>query len=549
MVLKRLFYLSLCIAASTSQALANTAIPFTPDVQKAAQRISKTDIRAHTRFLSADSMQGRGPSTQADKVTQDYLSSEMQAMGIKPGAANGAWLQPVPLVGITTQAPKTITLTHGKRKLTLRNHDDFIASSGLQTSNVSIKDAEIIFVGYGVVAPEFGWDDFKGVDVKGKILLVMNHNPPVFAGKKRLYYGRWTYKFEQAARMGAAGVIIIHTAPSAAYPWQVVQSSWTGEQFELKAEAQPRIKMKGWATEDAVRKLVSLSDYDLDILRAAAESKDFRPLPLGIPFSIDLKNKITHSESANVIGKIPGSDPVLASQAIIYSAHHDHLGMKQNEKTGKTLIYNGAVDNASGTAALLSIAKGFAALSKPVKRTVYFVFMAAEEQGLLGSEYFVKHSPIPVRDIAANINFDGVNFAGPARDVTQFGRGKSSIDKELDAIALMQGRYVQDDPKPENGSFYRADQFNFAKAGVPVLYMISGIDVIGKPKGWGLQQMLTYIKRDYHQPSDTFKSGFNFAGAAQDAQLAFYLGVDLANAKQMPAWNKGDEFEAARLHK
>lgn len=528
---------SLCISLAifSASSFATTSAVITPEMQVAAKQITSEEISAYIRYISSDAFEGRGPSTRADKKTQEYLRSELESLGIKPGAPGGDWIQDVPLVGMTTQIPQTLTLSRGNKQITLKNYDDFIAFTGQQKSSISIKDAEIVFVGYGVVAPEFNWNDFKDVDVKGKILLVMNHNPAVFAGKTRLYYGRYTYKFEQAARMGAAGVIIIHTTPSASYPWQVVQSSWTGELFELKDEGKLRVNMKSWATEEASRKIVELSGNDLDALRTAAESKDFRPVPLDIKMSLDLKNTIHYSQSANVIGMIPGSDPKLAKEAVLYSAHHDHLGMKVDPETGKTLIYNGAIDNASGVSGLLSIAKAYSKFTKPLKRSVYFVFTASEEQGLLGSEYFIAHPSIPVADMAANINIDGVGFYGRTRDITQIGQGKSSLDSVLESLASQQGRVVKPDPKPESGSFFRADQFNFAKAGVPVIYTFAGIDVIGKPADWGLLQMANYVKNDYHQPSDRFKESYDFSGAAEDAQLEFYLGINVANADQRPA--------------
>lgn len=538
-IIRRAGSFCLLLAIYSTTTLAATSAVITPEMQKAAKQITMEDIREHVRYISSDAFEGRGPSTRADKKTQEYLRSEMENLGIKPGAPGGGWIQDVPLVGMTTHAPQTLTLSFGKKLLTLKNHDDFIASAGQQQSSISIKDAEIIFVGYGVVAPEFNWNDFKDVDVKGKILLVMNHNPVALAGKTRLYYGRWTYKFEQAAKMGAAGVIIIHTTESAAYPWQVVQSSWTGELFELKDEGKMRVKMKGWATEDASRKIVALSGHDLDALRAAAESRDFKPVSLGVKMSIDMKNTIHYSQSANVIGVIPGSDPALAKEAVIYTSHFDHLGMKLDPASGKTLIYNGAIDNASGVSGLLSIAKAYSNFDKPLKRSVYFVMTTSEEQGLLGSEYFVAHPSVPVSDMAANINIDGIGFYGRTRDITQFGTGMSSLDAVLASLVSQQGRVVKPDPTPETGSFYRADQFNFAKAGVPVIYTYAGLDVIGKPAGWGLLQVDNYTENDYHQPSDKFKESFDFSGAAEDAQLEFYLGVNIANTVQRPVLNKG----------
>jgi Zn-dependent M28 family amino/carboxypeptidase len=544
-ILRRAGSLCLLLAIYSTASLAASSAVINPDMQVAAKQITMEDIRDHVRYISSDAFEGRGPSTRGDKKTQEYLRAELESLGMKPGAPGGGWIQDVPLVGITTHGPQTLKLSHGKKQLTLKNHDDFIASTGQQKSSVSIKDAEIIFVGYGVVAPEFNWNDFKDVDVKGKILLVMNHNPAAFAGKTRLYYGRWTYKYEQAAKMGAAGVIIIHTTESASYPWQVVQSSWTGELFELIDEGKLRVNMKGWATEDASRKIVELAGYDLDALRKAAESRDFRPVPLGVKVSLDLKNTINYSQSANVIGMIPGSDPQLAKEAVIYSAHHDHLGMKRDSASGETLIYHGAIDNASGVSGLLAIAKAYSKFNQPLKRSVYFVLTASEEQGLLGSEYFVAHPSVPVSDMAANINIDGIGFYGRTRDLTQFGHGMSSLDDVLQSLASQLGRVVIPDPHPESGSFYRADQLNFARAGVPVIYTFAGLDVIGKPAGWGELQVANYVKNDYHQPSDIFRESYDFSGAAEDAQLEFYLGVNIANTDQRPVLNKGNKFKVA----
>lgn len=545
-MLIRNVFLCIFISLFPTLTLSSTNITVSPAMKKAAEQITDAGIRAHIRFLASDLLDGRGPATREDKITQDYLSSELESLGIKPGAPGGGWLQSVPLVGMTSHAPDTLTFTSGTKQLTLKGFDDYVANAGVQNSKVDIKDAELIFVGYGIDAPEFQWNDFKGVDLKGKILVVMNDNPTRFAGKKRLYYGRWGYKYEQAAKLGAAGVIIIHTTPSAAYPWHVIQNSWQKESFELADEGQPHAQLHAWATDDASRKIAALGGKNLDELRAQAESRDFRPVPLGVKMSINFDTSIKNQQTANVVGVIPGSDPKLANEAIVYSAHYDHLGSITDPKNGEHIIYNGAIDNASGTAALLSIAKAFSELHMPMKRSVYFVFTAAEEQGLLGSRYFVAHSPVPANRIAANINIDGIGYYGKTKDIVLISAGKSNIDNLVAALAAMQGRVVGSDPKPESGGFYRADQFSFAKAGVPVVYFHPGMDVIGKPKSWAKEQIEKYVSDAYHQPADTYKESFDFAGAIEDTQLDFYLGVNLANAAEMPKWNKGDEFEAAR---
>ncbi|MEX0878902.1 MAG: M28 family peptidase, partial [Thermoanaerobaculia bacterium] len=516
----------------------------------AAAEITPELIRAHVRFLASDLLEGRGPGSRGDRLGQEYIAAQLEALGIQPGAPGGGWYQKVPLIGITSQVPDTMTLTAKNRSLTLKRSDDFIATSGTQNPTARLDDAELVFVGYGIVAPEYRWDDFKDADVRGKVLVVMNNDPEsdpaLFAGKARLRYGRWDYKYEQAAKKGAAGVVIIHTTPSAAYPWQVVQTSWSGERFELPDDGSPRLELQGWATEEASRRIAALGGKDLDALRKSAESHKFRPVPLGVRLALTMANTIEKTTSANVIGVITGSGPKLTKEAVLYTAHHDHLGVKAGAKPGDDAIYNGALDNASGVGAVLAIAAAFADLPKPAGRSVYFAFVAGEEQGLLGSEYLAKHPPVPAGRIAANINIDGAAIWGKTRDVSAIGLGKSSLDRDILAIAAAQGRTVKPDEFPDRGSFYRSDQFNFARIGVPAAYLKSGTEVIGKPAGWGREQIDLYTRTDYHQPSDHYRDSWDLAGAVEDAQLCFYLGVAVANAPTLPEWNKGDEFEAAR---
>jgi Zn-dependent M28 family amino/carboxypeptidase len=433
--------------------------------------------------------------------------------------------------------------------VSLKLKDDYIAGSGVQTATASIKDAQLVFVGYGIEAPEFKWDDFKGVDVRGKVLVMLNNDPDwdpkLFAGSTRLYYGRWTYKYESAARHGAAGVIIVHTTPSAGYPWQVVQSSWGGTQFELPAENEPRIQLKGWATEDAVRRLVKAGGADLDQLVKQARSRSFKPVPLNLRTSISVDNDISRVRTANVAGLLPGSDPQLEDEVVIYSAHHDHFGIGEPDKSGDR-IYNGAEDNAAGCAQILAIARAMTALPQRPRRSVLFLFVAGEEQGLLGSKYYSLHPTFPAGKIAANINYDGGNFQGRTRDLTQIGMGKSSLDGIARALVEKQGRTLLADQFPDKGSFYRSDQFSFAKIGVPALYFDEGIDVIGKPAGWGKQQHDDWIEHTYHQPSDQLNDSWNFDGMIEDATIGFEAGWLVAQADQMPTWNPGDEFEATR---
>jgi Zn-dependent M28 family amino/carboxypeptidase len=525
------------------------SVELTPAEKEAAATIRGESMRARIRYLASDLLEGRGPATRGDKLAQAYVASEMEGLGLQPGAPDGSWYQPLDVVGVTTHAPEIASFTRGSERVDLRFREDYIAFSGVQAPEAQAS-GEVVFVGYGIVAPEYGWNDFKGTDLKGKVLLVMNNDPEddpaLFGGKTRLYYGRWTYKYEEAARQGAAAAIIIHTTPSAGYPWQVVQTSWTGEQFSLPAEGRLVLPIHGWATEEASRRIARLGGQDLDALRAAARKKDFRPVPLGVTFAIAAKNDVQRKQTANVIGRLPGRDPALAREAVVYTAHHDHLGVKEGAKPGQDAIYNGALDNASGVAMLLEIAQAMVALKPPPRRTVIFAAVAAEEQGLLGSQYFAAHPPLPAGRIAANINIDGINIWGRTRDLTMIGLGKSSLDEWVLGLAALQGRRVVPDQFPDKGFFYRSDQFNLAKVGVPAAYFDAGTDVIGKPAGWGKEQQEKYEANDYHQPSDELRPDWDFSGAVEDGQLFFYLGEKVANETAMPAWNAGDEFDAAR---
>jgi len=548
--MKNALALLLLLPSSLAAAAAPPAGTLTPAEKSAAAAITEDVIRGHVRFLSSDLLEGRAPASRGDRVAQQYIQAQMESLGLEPGAPGGGWIQKVPLVGITGRIPEKLSVAKGGQALDFKNIDDFVAFSGTQKPESKIEKAEIVFVGYGIVAPEYQWDDYKDVDVKGKVLLMMNNDPEddpkLFGGKTRLWYGRWDYKYMIAAQKGAVGAFIIHTEPSAGYKWQVVQSSWSRERFELPYEGEPRVEIKGWFTEDASKKIASLGGQDLDRLRQAALKRDFRPVPLGVATSMRIENVVQTKESGNVIGKLPGSDPRLAAEAVVYTAHHDHLGMKSDALPGEDAIYNGALDNASGVAAMLAIARAFTELPKAPRRSVYFASVTAEEQGLLGSEYLAKHPPLPPGRIAANINIDGVNIFGRTRDMTMVGYGKSSLDPIIVALAKMQGRVVKPDQFPDRGFFYRSDQFNLAKVGVPAAYFDSGTDVIGKPAGWGTKKIEEWEDRDYHQPSDEISSEWDLSGAVEDVRLDFWLGTKVAGAERMPEWNKGDEFEAAR---
>jgi Zn-dependent M28 family amino/carboxypeptidase len=524
--------------------------PVSPAEKAAAAQIRADLIRGHIRFLSHDLLEGRGPSTRGDKLAQAYIAAQFEAEGLEPAGADGSWLQTMVLMGVNSHAPETASFRKDGQSVDLRFRDEYVAVAGAQDERNELSDAELVFVGYGIQAPEYQWDDYKGMDLKGKVLVMMNNDPEddpaLFGGKTRLYYGRWDYKFDSAARQGAAGAIIIHTTPSAGYGFNVIQSSWTGEQFSLPHEGGPKLTIKSWVTDDAARRIAKLGGQDLDALRAAAQKRDFKPVPLGVRWSIAVTAEVQRKQSANVLGRLPGRDPALAKEAVIFSAHHDHLGLREAKTPGEDVIYNGAADNASGTAALLAILRAVKALPQAPRRSMVFAAWAAEEQGLLGSKYYAAHPTLAPGRIAAIINMDGVATRGRTRDITMLGMGKSTLDDTIKKLVAMQGRVVVPDQFPDRGYFYRSDQFPLARIGVPAAYFDDGTEVIGKPAGYGKRMKEEYEAKDYHQPSDEVKPDWDLSGAVEDAQLWFYLGVKVADADAMPTWKPGDEFEAAR---
>jgi Zn-dependent M28 family amino/carboxypeptidase len=543
------------VACRSGEQPAGDAVPATPTSRISAQAITAAeaikgdDIRRVVAEISSDAYGGRLPGSEGDTKTRAFLAAELATLGLTPAGPSGSYEQTMELVGVTTDAPATWKFDRQGRSVELARSTDFIASSGLQAPAASIENAEVVFAGYGIVAPEYDWNDFKDVDVRGKVLLVLNSDPDwdpaLFEGVTRLYYGRSGYKYESAARQGAAGVIIVHTVPSAGYPWQVVQTTWSGTQYELPAGDEPRTAVEAWVTEDAARRLLG-PEHDLDALVEQAKSRDFKPVPLGLTTSLVLTNTLSRTPSANVLGVLRGSDPALADEYVIYTAHHDHLGTGEPNAEGDT-IYNGAMDNASGTGIVLAIGRAFAALPERPRRSIMLLFVAAEEQGLIGSLYYAQHPTVPPGRIAANINYDGGNIWGETRDITYIGFGRSSLDAVALEVAGAQGRTVKGDQFPDRGYFYRSDQFSFAKAGVPAFFFDSGTDFVGRPAGWGQEQMERYEANDYHQPSDELTPDWNFDGMVQDARFGFHAGVIVANADEMPRWNAGNEFETARL--
>ena len=521
-----------------------------PGAREAAEAIDAETLSSVVDALADDALRGRGPSSKGDRQARQFIADFLRETGFEAGGPDGSWEQKIGLVGITSQMPESWSFRGDGGDLSLAFWDEYIAASGVQEESIDIGDTEVVFVGYGITAPEENWDDFKGADLEGKVLLMLNNDPDwdpgLFAGNKRLLYGRWTYKYESAARQGAAGAIIIHTTPSAGYPFQVVQTSWTGEQFELPAGDEPRIQLSAWVTEEAAGELVALGGHDLEALVQSARSRDFRPVPLGVSTSIHFTNSLNRgSETANVLGILRGRDPVLRDELVVYTAHHDHLGEGEPDDEGDT-IYNGARDNASGVATVLALARAFAALEQPPRRSILMLVVGAEEQGLLGSRYYAAHPTVHPGNIAANINHDAVNIFGRTRDVAVIGRGKSSLEDLLEQAAALQDRVVVDEPFPDKGYYYRSDQFNLAKIGVPALYFNAGTEFLGRPPEWGREAEDGWRERRYHQPSDEVFEDWDYSGMVEDAKLSFWIGLVTAEADEPATWRPGDEFESIR---
>jgi Zn-dependent M28 family amino/carboxypeptidase len=529
-------------------ALAIAAAPPARTSAAAERAITADSIRAHVRFLASDLLEGRGPGTRGDALAQAYIAAQFEALGLRPAGTQG-FLQPFDIVGVDGHA-ETIQFTRGRESLVLRHAEDVVAVAGDEAPRTAVDRADLVFVGYGIRAPEYAWDDFKGQDLRGKVLLILNSDPEddpaLFAGRARLWYGRWDYKYEMAARVGAAGAIILHTTHSAGYPWQVVRSSWTGGQYSVPTNDR-RVPLRGWVTEEACRKLVALAGRSLDDLVRSANSREFQPVPLGIGVSTAFASRIERTRTSNVLALLPGSDPKVSSEVVLYTAHHDHLGMRAGAAPGEDAIYNGAEDNASGVALMLNVARAYATLGKAPRRSILFAAVAAEEQGLLGSEYLARHPPVPLGRIAVDINIDGANVFGRTRDVTVIGLGKTDLDVTLRALAGAQGRVLRGDQLPDRGYFYRSDQFSFARVGVPSAYFESGLDYRGRPAGWGREKREAWEETRYHQPSDELTPDWDLSGAVEDARLQFALGYSVAQATTLPSWTKGDEFEAPRL--
>lgn len=536
---------SLACGGSAPEQAPATAPPAGP----AGQEIQEAALIAHVRALASDEMQGRAPGTPGGQRAADYIASELKAMGVEPAGDNGTYFQQVPIVESVVDSSFALSVP-GR---TYRYLEDIVAFSGVDRPRVHVQ-GDIVFVGYGIVAPELKWDDYEGADVKGKWVLIMVNDPPatpeepdLFGGRALTYYGRWTYKFEEAARQGAAGAILIHTDESATYPWQVVQSSWSGTQYSLPpADGQPALGIKAWITNDAAVDLVKRGGYDLERLRAAAQTRDFDPVTLKIRAAATLQQRISRKTSPNVIGVVRGQNP---NQAVIFTSHYDHFGTRErrpSDPPDADLIYNGAYDNASGVAGTLLIAKSFAAAPTRPGRSVYFVFTTAEESGLLGAEYFAQHPVIPLDQVAANINVDGINYLGPTRDIVLLGAERSTLGELARELAQERGRVIGEDQHPERGYFFRSDHFPLAKAGVPAVSISEPREFLGPNTDELRKRQEAYNSTDYHQPSDEYDPSWDFSGAVEDMRFLAQLAWRVAVREEMPRYHEGDQFANAR---
>ncbi|HEY7119081.1 MAG TPA: M28 family peptidase [Tepidisphaeraceae bacterium] len=527
-----------------------------PEALDAGRSITAEGMLEPIRTLSSDEFEGRAPGTDGEARTVAYLIERFKSMGLAPGnPLDGSYVQDVPLVGFTAQPSTSFAAAGGA--IDLRFPTDAVIWSRRARPRVTVENDDVVFVGYGVVAPEYGWDDYKGVDVRGKTVVILINDPPVpldpsdpeklddkvFKGRAMTYYGRWTYKYEEAARRGAAAAIIVHQTGPAGYPWGVIMISSGRENFDLDVtdRSSGHADVEGWVTVDAARRLFAAAGQDFDAMKKSAVRRDFRPVPLTLKANLAVTNTLRRIASRNVIAKVEGSDPALKDQYVIYTAHWDHLG-RDPKRTGDP-IYHGALDNASGTAALLELARAFTRV-KP-RRSVLFLSVTAEEKGLLGAKYYVTHPLYPLAATVANINIDGVNVWGRTRDIGIVGQGQSTLEDVLAPFAQAQGRTVVGESQPDKGFYFRSDHFEFAKVGVPALYLDRGVDVIGKPQGWGMAKRQAYIEHDYHQVTDTIKPDWDLSGAAQDVQLLFQVGYAVANAAGVPAWKPGSEFRTA----
>lgn len=523
----------------------------TPDAT-GIDSITEADLHAKIKTLASDEFQGRAPSSPGEEITVAYIRDEFIKYGMEPGN-NGSWYQDVPLVDITADTSQTLVFSGGEgADISLTYKDDYVALTRRVVEDINIANSEMVFVGYGTVAPEFGWNDYEGIDMTGKTAVMLVNDPgyatqndDMFTGNAMTYYGRWTYKYEEAARQGADAVIIIHETGAAGYPWAVVRGGWSGQNFYLESADgnMSRTKAEGWITGDAAEALFAKAGLDLAALRQAAQVQGFKPIPMNTTASISFTNVINHSLSKNVVGLVPGSEN--PDEAFIYMAHWDHFGIGEADDSGDN-IYNGALDNASGTAALLEVAQAFATMPVKPKRSVLFVAVTAEEQGLLGSQHYGENPVFPLNKTIGGLNMDGLNLIGPTHDIVVTGFGMSELDANLKNAADSQNRVLAPDPDVEKGYYFRSDHFNLAKKGVPMIYPGGGIDHVTEGPEYGQAMADDYVANRYHKPSDEYDPTWDLSGGELDVKLYYLVGADVADGNTWPNWNIGTAFRALR---
>jgi Zn-dependent M28 family amino/carboxypeptidase len=521
------------------------------NVGSALESITTNGIKEQLSVIASDDFQGRAPATIGEEKTIAYLSEQFKKLGLKP-ANNGSFFQEVSLIKLTPDKSMNLDFNGGKSKVSLKYPDDFIGSTSKVTDQINIENSEVVFVGYGINSPENSWNDYAGLDVKGKTVLMLVNDPgyatgdsTLFSGKTMTYYGRWTYKYEEAAREGAKAAIIIHETGAAGYPWEVVQNSWSGPQFYLEDNeiSKSDLELKSWVTTEAAKKIFESAGLDYNKLTSDASKRGFKSVDMKLKASIHFKNKAEHTRSNNVAALWPGTDR--ADEYIIYTAHWDHFGVNSSFKGDS--IFNGAVDNGTGTAALLEIAKAFTKLPERQNRSILFLSVTCEEQGLLGSEYYVKHPLFPLAKTVGVINMDALNIFGKTKDMTIIGYGNSQLDNFAVEVLKKHGRYAIPDPTPEKGGYFRSDHFSFAKAGVPSLDLSEGVDNVEHGKEWGLAREEKWIMENYHKPSDNYEPDkWDFDGLIDDVKVYFEVGYDLSISKQFPEWKPGFQFKPLR---
>jgi Zn-dependent M28 family amino/carboxypeptidase len=542
------FVVAVAVAAQNTS---HAGAPAASTAQQAAMNsIDAEKIRATVKYLSDDALEGRGTGQKGGDKAADWIAAQFKSYGLLPDGDNGTYFQSVNFYGVTTDGKQTqfAFVPKSGNEIALKFADDYVATDQTHSEKSEI-NAPIVYVGYGIKAPEYNWDDYKGVDLKGKVALMLVNEPPsddpdFFKGRALTYYGRWTYKYEEAARRGAVGAILIHKTDMASYPWEVVRNSWGGESSLLQDDKDPKLKSAGWIQLEVARKLAQAAGHDLDQMLKEANSRSFKPVDLGVTLKETIVTKVRPFSSRNVIGKVTGSDDKLKQQAVMYTAHYDHLGIHADEPGDN--IYNGAADNATGCGILLELARAFASASAKPKRSLIFASVTAEEQGLLGSRYLGEHPPVPARDISLDLNFDDIQPLGEPLQLVVSGAERTTVYPTVQAVAKAFGMAIQPDDHPEAGHFYRSDHFSMARVGVPAFSVNEGALFKGHDLVWGEEKEKDYVTHRYHQPSDEYRADMDFTADAKLAKIGLVLGWGVANQPALAGWQPGDEFEKAR---